>query len=287
MPPTFAARWMTIPGRWSTYMRAMSACLVRLYSLLPNVVTFAPSDSMRLTTRRPRKPWPPVTVTRLPVQKRSFGGFLDILPGTLPQPRFQCLLARGGDAGEGPERKAEVVLEVRHVDQAVDRDRHHSEQDTKEDGAPVGIGLASPPRGEVARSAGGEPPFPGNPEHDNEQPCERKHAEQAGLDPEVEHDVVRADKALGMVAVPVRADALGKTRQARPEDRVVAEHLQRRRPELEPAGAAEEGRAADVLKLDRDPMKYRRGGGYQTTGHNQAGQKKPTAPGGKDQADPP
>src|SRR5260370_13567181 len=244
MPPTFAARWMTIPGRWSAYMRAMSACLVRLYSLLPNVVTFAPSDSMRLTTRRPRKPWPPVTVTRLPVQKRSFGGFLDILPGTLPQPRFQCLLARGGDAGEGPEQEAEVVLEVRHVDQAVDHDRHHREQDAKEDGAPVGIGLL--------------PALPGNPEHEDEQPCEREQPEKARLDPEVEDDVVRVDEALGMVGVPVGADALGKTRQARAEDRVMAEHLQRRRPELDSAGASEESRTADILKLDRDPLEDRR-----------------------------
>src|SRR5713101_6590367 len=264
MPPTFAARWMTISGCWSAYMRAMSACLVRLYSLLPKVVTLAPRGSMRLTTRRPRKPWPPVTVTRLPVQKRSFGGFLDILPGTLPQPRFQCLLARGGDSGEGPEQKAEVVLEVRHVDQAVDHDRHHREQDAKEDGAPVGIGLL--------------PALPGTPEHDNEQPCERKHAEQARLDPEVEHDVVRVDEALGMVGVPVRADALGKTRQARAEDRVMAEHLQRRRPELESASATEERGTADVLKLDRDPMKDRRDGGDQTARDHKAGQQQPAAP---------
>src|SRR5260370_27082904 len=118
MRPPLAARWMTISGRWSAYIRAMSACLVRLYSLLLKVVTFAPRDSMRLTTRRPRKPWPPVTVTRLPVQKpRAFVGFLDIFPGTLPQPRFKCLLARRGQARKGPEQEAEVVLEVGHVDQ--------------------------------------------------------------------------------------------------------------------------------------------------------------------------
>src|SRR5713101_7760897 len=170
-------------------MRAISACLVRLYSLLPKVETLAPSNSTRLTTRRPRKPRPPVTVTRLPVQKpRSpllSEVFLGILPGTLPQPGLQRLLARGGQARKSPEQEAEIVLEVRHVDQAVDDDRHRREQDGKKDGAPVGIGLL--------------PALPGNPEHDNEQPCEREESEKAGLDPEVEDDVVRVDEALGMV----------------------------------------------------------------------------------------
>src|SRR5260370_5896414 len=238
---------MTISGRWSAYMRAMSACLVRLYSLLPNVVTFAPSDSMRLTTRRPRKAWRPGPVTRLPVQKPpALTGFLAIFPGTLPQPRFKCLLARRGEAGKGPEQEAEVVLEVGPVDQAVDDDRHHREQDAQEYRSPVGIGLL--------------PGLPRNPEHDHEQPAEREQAEQARLDPEVEHDVVRVDEALRMVGVPVRADALGKTRQARAEDRVVAEHLQGRRPELQAACAPEERGTAHVLKLDRDPMKDRREG---------------------------
>src|SRR5229473_6307447 len=219
-------------------MRAISACLVRLYSLLPKVVTLAPSDSMRLTTRRPRKPRPPVTVTRLPVQKprspRLSEVFLAILPGTLPQPGFQRLLAGGGQPRKSPEQEAEIVFEVGHVDQAVDDDRYHRQQNAKEYRTPVGLGLL--------------PALPGNAKHDHQQPSEREQAEQPGLDPEVEHDVVRVDEALWMVGVPVRADALGKTRQAHAEDRVMAEHLQRRRPELESASATEERGTADVLK---------------------------------------
>src|SRR5450759_5377027 len=55
---------MTISGRWSRYILATSACWVRLYSLLEKVVTFAPASSSCRTRGVPRKPLPPVTVTR-------------------------------------------------------------------------------------------------------------------------------------------------------------------------------------------------------------------------------
>src|SRR5713226_8014359 len=81
MPPTRAARWMTISGRWSWYIRATSACLVRLYSALEKVATFAPRDSTSRTTWRPRKPRPPVTVTRFPAQKGlAAASWFDISP---------------------------------------------------------------------------------------------------------------------------------------------------------------------------------------------------------------
>src|SRR5579859_8000126 len=72
----------------------MSACLVRSYSELENVWTLAPSDSASRTTLRPRKPRPPVTVTRLPVQKpRSLELFSDIFRGFIS--RGQALIALG------------------------------------------------------------------------------------------------------------------------------------------------------------------------------------------------
>src|SRR5713226_5417468 len=81
MPPTRAARWTTISGRWSSYIRATSACLVRLYSALEKVATFAPRDSTSRTTWRPRKPRPPVTVTRFPSQKGiAAASWFDISP---------------------------------------------------------------------------------------------------------------------------------------------------------------------------------------------------------------
>src|SRR5207302_8503766 len=73
IPPTRAARWMTRSGRWSAYMRATSDCLVRSYSELENVKISAESGSRRSTTCRPRKPRPPVTVTRWPFQNPGVG----------------------------------------------------------------------------------------------------------------------------------------------------------------------------------------------------------------------
>src|SRR2546421_2069202 len=64
---------MTRSGRWSAYMRATSDCLVRSYSELENVKTSAARGSRRSTTCRPRKPRPPVTVTRLPFQNPGVG----------------------------------------------------------------------------------------------------------------------------------------------------------------------------------------------------------------------
>src|SRR5438132_656683 len=49
------------------------------------------------------------------------------------------------DADQGPEQEAQVVLEVRHVDHAVDHDRDEREQHPEVVGTPSGRTLAPAP----------------------------------------------------------------------------------------------------------------------------------------------
>jgi len=65
MPPTTAARWITISGLRSAYIRSTSAARVRSYCVFRGTSTVQPRVSSAATTCRPRKPLPPVTATRL------------------------------------------------------------------------------------------------------------------------------------------------------------------------------------------------------------------------------
>src|SRR6185436_223691 len=71
MPPTLAARWITMSEPSST---ARAACSTRRsYSLDGGVDTDASRSLSIRHTARPRKPRPPVTVTRLSFQKSGEG----------------------------------------------------------------------------------------------------------------------------------------------------------------------------------------------------------------------
>src|SRR5439155_13009501 len=99
-----------------------------------------------------------------------------------------------------PELEAQVVLEVGHVDEAVDEDGDHRHEDAEVERPPVGISSA--------------PSEPAETEGRVQNPPEREHAKQACLSPEVEQDVVRVNEAVAMVRAPIRSQLLRESRQA-------------------------------------------------------------------------
>src|SRR5436309_15769534 len=70
MPPTTAARWMIRSGRTSFSRRMMSDSFRRSYSRLLGLIGAEhPRSTSAFVTKEPRNPAPPVTTTRLSVQK--------------------------------------------------------------------------------------------------------------------------------------------------------------------------------------------------------------------------
>src|SRR3954451_20271261 len=84
MPPTLAARWMTISAP-STASRVAPGSR-RSCSAERMTRMFAPSSSRSRVTAVPKKPAPPVTVTALPSQNSRRGSAIS-LPGSDSAPR--------------------------------------------------------------------------------------------------------------------------------------------------------------------------------------------------------
>src|SRR5215472_337725 len=81
-----------------------------------------------------------------------------------------------GERSQSPELETQVVLEIRRVDHAVDGDREEREEDPERQGPP--LRCAPQPAPHPGRGGGAEDPY------------ERRQAQQAGLGPEGEEDVV-------------------------------------------------------------------------------------------------
>jgi len=80
----------------------------------------------------------------------------------------------------------------------VDDDHNHRHEHSKMQRLPIGLAAApSPPAGQ---NCGVQDPYEGN------------DAEQAGLGPEVQEDVMRIDEAIGVLRVPIRSKLLRESR---------------------------------------------------------------------------
>src|SRR6266542_3522059 len=118
MPPTTAAAWMTRFGLWSFSRRTTASRSVRSYAARSGTKISAGSLAPSPSTRKPpRKPLPPVTTTRLPVQKLTNHSRRVCLPGRRVQIRighqvgqlFESDLRR---PSEPPPRLGRIALEV-------------------------------------------------------------------------------------------------------------------------------------------------------------------------------
>src|SRR4051794_35219041 len=88
MPPTLAARWMTISAPVTA--SRVAAGSRRSCSAERMMRTLAPSSSRSRVTAVPRKPAPPVTVTGLPFQNEGVGSAI-ALTGADPATRHLVL----------------------------------------------------------------------------------------------------------------------------------------------------------------------------------------------------
>src|SRR5713101_7316360 len=76
MPPTTAARWITISGCDSSKSRTtLASCIRSQVSRRGTVMAAHPLARSAATTWLPRNPEPPVTSTRLPVRLRTIGPY--------------------------------------------------------------------------------------------------------------------------------------------------------------------------------------------------------------------
>src|SRR5438552_15779828 len=180
------------------------------------VVRFPGSGYGRCETGRSRREsappgWPP---RRPPLGSReasdsSASARRDLAPACPAEPK------------ERPELEAQIILEVGHVDEAMDDDSHQGEQHAQ---------LEGPPRRDARTPAA--PRDLGRPRED---PGKRREPEQTGFRPKVQQDVMRIDQVVGVAAyAAVRVDASGKARESRSKDRMVLQQPEGRLPEPNP-----------------------------------------------------
>src|SRR5690242_3198132 len=123
-----------------------------------------------------------------------------------------------GDPEQGPELEGEVVLEIGHVDHSVHDHRDQGQHDAELNRLPG--------------SGRGPPTLDAHPKTLHKQSDKRGEPEQACLGPEVQHDVMRIDQVFLVDATAVGLNALGEAEEASAEDRMVAQHLQGRLPQV-------------------------------------------------------